>query len=566
MKLKIILTTTVAAMLICGLTACIGQDESPAGHSSNDPSHWVTRSWVGDNAKPQQVVTKTDKPSSNWLASKFSQLARTNTSTGNLWDRLPNGFAIDHHSETPEVQAQLRWFLNHQDYLDRTTQRAAPYMYYIQQQVQRRNMPTELVLLPIIESAYNPFNYSNRGAAGLWQLMPGTGSDWGVKQNWWYDGRRDIFASTNAALDYLTYLQNYFDGNWMLAIAAYNCGPGTVQAAIRKNIRYGRPTDFWSLPLPQETRAYVPRLLALASIVQDRERYQVYLPSIEDRPYIAQIDVGSQIDLAHAAKLANMSLNELRQLNPGYNHTATEPNGSSILILPIAHIDGFKENLALMSREEKLSYQKYKVRHGDTLASIADRFDLSASQLRETNHLRTNHVLPGKSLLIPVVALAVTDKPIKPAVNKDMVDVIANNNITSQTSELVETETVVIANNNSENSEAENRTIAENFIDTPPSTPEPEQTKHVAMTSNIYHVKSGDTLYKIAKQNHVSVDELAKANHLSHNAVKPGMTLTIPTKMLAKQSVSIMPSKTTATHKSTNKTGKTTTHNKKHYH
>lgn len=534
MKFRIIVTTTIALLLMNELTGCIGKDVPSNGHSSNDPSHWVTRTWVDDEPKPQHVIIKTSKSSSpNWLASKLSVLAGSAMSNGNLMDRLPNGYQMQHYTNSPEVQAQIRWFMNHQAYLNHTTQRSAPYIYYIHQQVQRRNLPTELVLLPIIESAYNPFNLSNRGAAGLWQLMPATGSDWGVKQNWWYDGRRDIFASTNAALDYLTYLQNYFDGNWLLALAAYNCGPGAVQAAIRKNIRMGRPTDFWSLPLPQETRAYVPRLLALASIIQERDRYQIYLPPVADHPYLAQVDVGSQIDLSHAAKLAGMNLKELHSLNPGFNHTATDPGGPYMLILPVDKIDIFKQNLSMLAREEKLSYQPYRVKHGETLASIADHFDTTPSKIKEINHLHGRYVKPGRSLLVPILAMAVSDKPQKAPTHSEAIDNLidaaatqtnGNNTELASSDENSENEAEEIVNETMPKNPTES--LIQNFIDTTP----PIKNSVSQKTVSNYKVQRGDTLYKISRQFNVPANELSNTNHLKRNQITPGMVLKIPGK------------------------------------
>lgn len=183
-----------------------------------------------------------------------------------LWSVLQHQFTLNHYENNPAVKAQIEWFLKRKKYIYKLAENAQPYLYYILTQVDKRKLPAEMVLLPMIESAYDPFAFSSAGASGLWQMMPGTASGFGLKQNWWYDGRRDIVASTNAALDYLSYLQSFFNGNWLLAIAAYDSGEGTVLSATRKNIAKGEPTDFWSLNLPRETQAYIPKLLALAEI------------------------------------------------------------------------------------------------------------------------------------------------------------------------------------------------------------------------------------------------------------------------------------------------------------
>ena len=328
-------------------------------------------------------------------------LFKHRSESNDLWDDLRSGFQLEHYENTPQVQAQINWFMHNQGYLYRTTVRAAPYMYYIYQQVKQRHLPTELVLLPVLESAYNPFASSNRGAAGLWQLERGTASAFGVKQDWWYDGRRDVLASTNAALDYLTYLQNFFGSNWYLALAAYDSGEGTVQEAMRRNIRNGYNTDFWSLPLPMETQSYVPRLLALAAIIENPQKYSIYLPSISDAPYLGQVDIGGHINLNQAANLAGISLSELIQLNPGYVHYITDPQGPHKLLLPFDKIQTFQENLLNLSKTQTTTWEHYKVHRGDTLEFVAQKFNTSVNILQQVNHLHNHRLTHVKTLLIP---------------------------------------------------------------------------------------------------------------------------------------------------------------------
>jgi membrane-bound lytic murein transglycosylase D len=346
-----------------------------------------------------------------------------------LWDRMRGNFQLPTAEDNPKVAEQVNWFMNHRQYLTRTTQRAAPYMYQVYQQVEARDLPAELVLLPVIESAYNPYAYSGAGAAGLWQLMPGTARHLGLKHNLWYDGRRDIFASTNAALNYLTYLEHYFNGNWLLAVAAYDAGEGTVQEAIRRNARLGRNTDFWSLPLPQETRSYVPRLLALAKIIRYPDRYPVALPAIDDEPYLGQVDVSSQIKLADAAKFAGISLNQLKQLNPGYKRPTTNPRGPSTLLLPISSLENFKQNLASRTQGANTdetsdtedddqvddsppppvrhASSRYTLQRGDSLSKVAHRYHVTVAALQRANPNVNAHALkPGKVLVIPTRAVA----------------------------------------------------------------------------------------------------------------------------------------------------------------
>ncbi len=319
----------------------------------------------------------------------------------NMWDILQENFTLSHEERNPAVREQIRFFMNNPDFLVRATTRAAPYLYYITQQVKKRHLPAELVLLPIMESAYNPFAYSAAGAGGIWQMMPGTASDFGIKQNWWYDGRRDVIASTKAALDYLVYLGGFFDNNWLLAFAAYDTGEGRVLAAIRKNVREGRDTDFWSLSLPQETRDYVPRLLALATIISHPEEYPINFPTVQNAPFLAEVDVGGQIDLNHAAVLAGLSAAFLKQLNPGYTHRATDPTGPYKLILPIEHVEQFTDNFIRSPFYEQIHAKRYVVKSGDTLALIAQRFKTNTPAIRQFNTIKIGRLKPGTNLLIP---------------------------------------------------------------------------------------------------------------------------------------------------------------------
>jgi membrane-bound lytic murein transglycosylase D len=317
-----------------------------------------------------------------------------------IWSDIRAGFGMPDNSARPRIQAELDWYSKHAAYLERVTARAEPYLYYILQQLDKRHMPTELALLPVVESAFIPFAYSRSQAAGIWQFTPSTGLHFGLKQNWWYDGRRDIYASTNAALDYLQLLHDQF-GSWLLALAAYNSGAGTVQAAIRYNQRRHRPTDFWHLDLPRETRHYVPKLLAVKAIVEDPQKYAVQLWPIPNRPYLAVVDLKSQIDLALAAKLAGIQLKELYLLNPGYNRWATDPDGPHRLLLPASHVANFKLALAKVPSSDRVTWIRHRVRPGDTLSQIAVEYHTTMSIIRRTNHLHGNLIRAGHYLIVP---------------------------------------------------------------------------------------------------------------------------------------------------------------------
>ncbi len=414
----------------------------------------------------------------------------------NMWDELRREFVLPHYEDNPLVQAQISWFLNHQDFLQRTAFRAAPYLYFILQQVHKRHLPAEVVLLPMIESAYNPFAYSSVGAAGIWQMMPATASGFGIKQNWWYDGRRDVVASTRAALDYISYLGSFFNGNWLLAIAAYDTGEGNVLSAIKKNISIGRSTSYWELPLSQETRDYVPQLLALAVIISHPEEYPIVFPPVRNAPYLAQVDLGAQIDLKRAALLAGLSLTKLKQLNPGFSRGATGPHGPFKLVLPIENVQQFSENLARFPVQQPTNWIRYKIRVGDTLFAIARRFNISTHALQSANPMLAKNLKPGKHLLIPRNA-----------------PVVANNN--ENIFDSVPTKPFVPrADTPIQNLANALETVSGNYSMQPGDT--------------LYMVRPGDDLQKIARHFHTTVKTLVAVNKLNQD-IYQGQKIIVPT-------------------------------------
>ncbi len=323
------------------------------------------------------------------------------TGTTDLWERIRKGFEL-HEVNHPRVETYLEWYVKHPQYLQRVGERGNPYLHHITSRLEEENLPLELALLPIVESAFDPFAYSHGRAAGIWQFIPGTGKAYGLDQNWWYDGRRDIIASTEAAIRYLKYLNKFFDGNWLHALAAYNSGEGTVRRSKRKNHRAGKPTDYWSLRLPKETAAYVPQLLALSKIVADPDKYGVTLYPIENKPVFEVVKVGTQIDLSQAADLAGISIDRLYKLNPGYNRWATTPNGNNQLVIPIEKVDIFTERLSQLSPQERIGWERYKIASGDSLIKIAKKFNTDVSTLKSVNNIRNNTIRAGDALMIPV--------------------------------------------------------------------------------------------------------------------------------------------------------------------
>jgi membrane-bound lytic murein transglycosylase D len=319
----------------------------------------------------------------------------------NVWERISNGLTFTSEHENEKILKEMAWYLSNQDYLLQVNERAAPFLYEIVEEIERRHLPMELALLPVIESAFNPKASSRNQATGLWQFMSATGNSMGLKQDWWYDGRMDPLASTLAALDYLETLYNRFDNDWLLALAAYNAGQGNVQRAIDTNKSKSLPTDFWSLPLPRETQAHIPRLLGLARLISDPEANGFKLPMIENAPAVVKFDLGRQVDLAMAAQLAGLDAEIVYNLNPGFKQWATHPDGPHELLIPISHAENFNLALAKLPTSEVVTWDRYQVQSGDTLGSIARRYRTQVAVLQQVNDIKNSRIIAGESLLIP---------------------------------------------------------------------------------------------------------------------------------------------------------------------
>lgn len=458
----------------------------------------------------------------------FCLIATTSkaNSAPNVWDVLRSQLILNHDVTQPAVQEQLRWLVAHPSYLQKLA-RSEPYIYHIITEVKKRRLPGELALLPMIESAYDPFAYSGAGAAGLWQLMPGTGNNLGLKQDWWYDARRSIRPSTDAALNYLTYLNKYFSGNWILAIAAYDSGEGTVSRAIKNSGQANRNIRFWNLPLPSETKTYVPRLLALAEIIKYPQRYHVVLPDIPHVPYFEEVNIGSQIDLNHAAKMAGISYSDLIKLNPGYNRWATAPNQPFKLLIPANKVDAFNRNLANVSHDKLISWTRHQVRTGDSLDTIARHYFTTVKLLRELNRLPSDKLKNGQFILIPSsknapAAVAQSPKAIP----------VADRPPTTQTIKVVH---IVQAGENFKTLENKYHVTTSNIrqwnkLSSKQTLAKGTQLIIWKQTINpgIYTVKTGDTLSAIAKLNHTTVPNLSRLNpSLNIKLLKPGQRLMV---------------------------------------
>lgn len=316
-----------------------------------------------------------------------------------LWDRIRNGFGMP-DLISPLVQQQQAWYLARPDYLRRVVERSRRYMHHIVEELEKRGMPTELALLPIVESAYNPMAYSRSHASGMWQFIPSTGKAYQLDQNWWMDERRDIIASTSAALDYLQSLYE-MHGDWHLALASYNWGENAVARAIKKNQAKGLPTDYLSLTMPNETRWYVPKLQALKNIIAQPKLFNVDLDPIPNEPYFQTVQVSTNMDVAVAARLAEMTIEEFLALNPSFKRPVIPDMGGVTIVLPTEKVDIFMSNLE--DRNKPLSnWQAYTIKKGETLDRIAKSHAIPLARLKQVNGITGKMKIgPGHTLLVP---------------------------------------------------------------------------------------------------------------------------------------------------------------------
>ncbi len=424
-----------------------------------------------------------------------------------VWDRLLSLYSLPEF-DNARIDRAIDWYLQHPASLAIIQQRAEPYLHHILDEVEAKNIPGELALLPVVESAFVADAYSTADASGLWQFVPATGEEYGLQQNAWYDGRRDVYASTKAATTYLKELGETFDGDWLLALASYNCGKGRVRKSIERNEYRNLPTDYWSLDLPQETLGYVPKLLAVAKIFANAEEYNIHLQHIPNKPYFEVVHIKAPLDLHKAARLADTPYDKFVKLNPGFNRACTAPQGPHRLLIPVANAQSFKRNLAQLPYDEWADYKqyyrteksaqvrhkeeniiqakreetpaittsRYKVKSGETLSAIASRTHTTISTLRKANHLASNKVLSGSFLKIP---------------NGNKLDIAANKPVT-----------------------------AKSFIS--------NSSKNKSTSNQVYAIKKGDTFWNISQRFSVSPKDIAQWNNITlKTALIPGRKLVI---------------------------------------
>lgn len=456
-------------VLIVVLSGCAGlpQQSDPSVVQAN-----VAEAEPVAPRKPAEAVPTPPAPPSkkNITASAPPIIAISPASPpADVWERIRIGFAIP-DGEDALVQENEAWYGSRPDYMRRIFSRSQRYLFHIVEEVEKRGMPTEIALLPIVESAFNPKAYSRSHASGIWQFIPSTGKHYGLQQNWWYDERRDVLSSTNAALDYLQKLYNQF-GSWDLALSAYNWGEGNLSRAIARNFAAGLPTDLSALNLPNETRNYVPRLLAIKRIVLRPENYGLTLNTIPNQPYFTSIQISHHLDLDLAAKFAEMSVDDFIALNPAYNKPVVRAESEKIL-LPVDKAKIFTQNLTNY-KKSLVSWQAYTARRGEKVSKIAKKFNMAFTRFKELNGVSEKQKTKGGEMyLVPLAGNAAPLLPTAPI-------------------------------------------------------PEPVSVASAPAKATSYVVKKGDTLYSVAKLHGLSASQLMAHNQLSSTHLFAGQKLSV---------------------------------------
>lgn len=466
---------TLSALIFCTVltTGCslVEQDSSRlADHSAANGN----RPGGATGGEIHQAIENGTAGDYNWFAPEVASL---NQPAPDIWESLRKGFRLRDEMAHPRVAVQRRLLLEQSSFVEKAAENSTRYLYHVKQALVERNFPLELAFLPMIESGYDPRARSASQATGMWQLIPSTARHLGLRKNTGYDGSRDVVESTEAALQYLDQMQKHFDGDWLLTLAAYNAGQGAIDRAIERNRALGKPTDFWHLNLPQQTMEFVPRILAFAQLAAEADKYQVALPNIPDRPYFVTVDIARQIELSVAAELAKLPLEEIERLNPGYRRGTTDSHGNHRLLIPAAQAEALNYKLSLFPAERAAGWQHYKVKEGDSLESIAQRFDTSTTTIQQLNEL-DGSLRTGEKLVLPAPWSLLTKRS--------------------------ESGTQGTAAQHSESARDSGEKGAQ------------------------YRVRQGDTPWRIARQHGISLDELTRLNGEAKVAsLRPGMLLQV---------------------------------------
>lgn len=467
------------------------------------------------------------------------------TIESDLWQRVRRGFVMG-ELNSPLVQDQELWYANRPDYIKRFVERGSRYLYHIMEEVEKRGMPTEIVLLPIIESAFNPQAYSRANASGMWQFIPSTGKNFGLKQDWMTDNRRDVLLSTNAALDYLSKLYGMFN-SWEHAFAAYNCGEGCVGRAIAYNQKRGLPTDFSSLRLPNETKAYVPKLIAVKNIILSPASYGVDLPPVENRPFFSIVPAPEKIDVSLAAKLAEMETESFNQLNPAFNKPVAS-SGTGFFLVPVEHADIFKFNLDLYRtlNAPMVSWTTVSAKKGESVDAVARQHGMTAAYMRATNGPFREK--KGR-FTAPVNFMAPNPKDanaIREAFDKKVAlkrEQLYGAITDGDDGLLLKSPTMsgslrLVGLKRDNKNESSSPRVAANLsaeltattgnIDAP-AAPNDAVTTTIASAWMTYQVVQGDTLFSIAKRAGLPLSQVKAENQLQSNTIARGQVLRVPT-------------------------------------
>jgi membrane-bound lytic murein transglycosylase D len=436
--------------------------------------------------------------------------------SGNLWSHIRQGFQLNaDHLNNPLIARERRWYLSRHNYLKVVSKQARPYIYYVVSQLNKRHLPTELALVPVIESFYDPFAHSNKRAVGLWQFISQSARVYGIKINHWYDGRRDVVSSTQAALNLFTKLNQYYKGDWLLTLAAYNYGPANIDRAIKHNKRLDKPTDFWSLPLPSQTKSYIPKLLALVQLVMDPGKYGIQLPPIVNRPYFTETTVKGPVNLHQLAKQTDTSLAEMHALNPGFRHWLV-PKGHYVILLPEARQQAFKHALdrQIKVASQQPNWHHYLIQTGDDLYHIAKRFHSSIALIKYINHLTTDHIHSGDALLVPdVKQLPQTTKLLAKQATRHQ----AGYQHARQTYLVKAGDSLWAISRHFKVSVAKlagwNKLSLSSELH--PGQPLVIWPNHYQTNPHYYQVQSGDTLWQIAQDHHLSLFRLVEWNQIN---------------------------------------------------
>lgn len=495
------------------------------------------------NKDASQSASNQNPPSANslaaagdldWLMGPDGQTERE------LWQVVSEGLEMD-IPDNERIREQKEYYLNNKRYLQNVTLRAEPYMYWIISQIKERQLPMELVLLPIVESAFNPHATSSASAAGIWQFIPTTGRYYGLKQDKWYDGRRDVAESTTAALDMLERLNIMFEGDWLQAIAAYNCGEGRVLRAIKENEAKGLPTDYWSLNLPRETQLYVPKLLALTDMVKHNERYALSLPSSNLDRALTRVEVGQQIELAQAAKMSGVPLTKLQTYNAGYKHNVTSPDGPHAIMLPASNAKQLEDSLS-SGDINLVNWGEHKVVNGETIEILARRYGITADSIRQANNL-TAQVSAGQVITLPISGeyinqIATQQTQIASNSSRSAAKVKYTVRAGDTLSSIAKRYNVKSSDIQSWNKLGKNNKLkpgqslqlASNATNTKSRSTKNSSAKSSKNNNSsiTYRIRKGDSLASIAKRHNVNINDVLKWNSkVTANRLQPGSTLTL---------------------------------------